>query len=120
MAVNPERSFADVFEAASPSVVTVSAITVDPYRLTNRVMPKLGSGFVVDGGLIVTNSHVVYGASVLVVRSKHGEPIRAKLAGAAPVLDLAVLSIEASAREVACLAAWRPGHPASRAMRSWR
>jgi S1-C subfamily serine protease len=92
-----EKSFADVFEAVSPSVVTVNAITVDPYRLTNRVTPKLGSGFVVDpGNLIITNSHVVYGARLLVVQSKGGEQIAATLAGADPVLDLAVLRIQAS------------------------
>jgi S1-C subfamily serine protease len=97
MATNSEKSFADVFEAASPSVVIVTAITVDPYRLTNRVRPKLGSSFVVDpGDLIITNSHAVYGASLLVVQPKSGEEISAKLVGADPVLDLAVLRIQAS------------------------
>jgi len=94
MAANCEKPFADVFEAVSPSVVTVTAITVDPYRLTNRVTPKLGSGFVIDpGDLNITNSHVVYGASLVVVQSKGGEEISAKLAGADPVLDVAVLRI---------------------------
>jgi S1-C subfamily serine protease len=97
MASDCEKSFAEVFEAVSPSVVTVTAITVDPYRLTNRVTPKLGSGFVIDpGDLIITNSHVVYGGSLIVVQSKGGEEIPAKLAGTDPVLDLAVLRIEAS------------------------
>ncbi len=74
----------------------VTAITVDPYRLTNRVTPKLGTGFLIEpGDLIVTNSHVVYGASMLVVQSKDGEQISAKLAGADPVLDLAVLRVQA-------------------------
>jgi S1-C subfamily serine protease len=97
MAASCEKPFADVFEAVSPSVVTITAITVDPYRLTTRVTPKLGSGFVIDpGDLIITNSHVVYGARVLVVQSKDGEQIPAKLAGADPVLDLAVLRIQES------------------------
>jgi S1-C subfamily serine protease len=96
LAATCEKSFADVFEVVSPSVVMVTAITVDPYRLTNRIMPKLGSGFVIDpGDLIVTNSHVVYGASVLAVQSKDGEQISAKLVGADPILDLAVLRAQA-------------------------
>lgn len=96
LAAKCEKTFADVFETVSPSVVMVTAITVDPYRLTNRVAPKLGSGFIIDpGDLIITNSHVVYGASVLVVQSKDGEQISAKLAGADPVLDLAVLRVQA-------------------------
>lgn len=89
-----EKTFADVFETVSPSVVMVTAITVDPYRLTNRVTPKLGTGFLIEpGDLIVTNSHVVYGASLLVVQTKDGEQISAKLAGADPILDLAVLRV---------------------------
>jgi S1-C subfamily serine protease len=104
MAANGEKSFADVFEIVSPSVVIVTAITVDPYRLTNRVRPKLGSGFVIDpGDLIITNSHVVYGARQLVVQSNDGKQFPAKLAGADPVLDLAVLRIEAPPASLSAL-----------------
>lgn len=95
LAAKCEKSFADVFEIVSPSVVMVTAISVDPYRLTNRVTPKLGTGFLIEpGDLIVTNSHVVYGASLLVVQSKDGEQISAKLAGADPILDLAILRVQ--------------------------
>ncbi|MGB9396697.1 MAG: trypsin-like peptidase domain-containing protein [Pseudolabrys sp.] len=95
LAAQCEKTFADVFETVSPSVVIVTAITVDPYRLTNRVTPKLGSGFLIEpGDLIITNSHVVYGASMLVVQSKDGKQLSAKLAGADPVLDLAVLRVQ--------------------------
>lgn len=95
LAAQCEKTFADVFETVSPSVVIVTAITVDPYRLTNRVTPKLGSGFLIEpGDLIITNSHVVFGASMLVVQSKDGKQLSAKLAGADPVLDLAVLRVQ--------------------------
>lgn len=104
IAATCKNSFADVFEAVSPSVVTVTAITVDPYRVVNRVTPKLGSGFVIDpGDLIITNSHIVYGASMLVVQSKDGEQIPAKLAGADPVLDIAVLRIQESPKRLPAL-----------------
>jgi S1-C subfamily serine protease len=90
-----DKPFADVFEAASPSVVMVTAVAVDPFRIRDRVQPRVGSGFVIEpGDLIVTNSHVVYGASTLIVQSSEGDEIPVHLAGADPVLDLAVLKVE--------------------------
>lgn len=95
LAAKCEKTFADVFEIVSPSVVMVTAVTVDPYRLANRVTPGLGTGFLIEpGDVIVTNSHVVYGASMLVVQSKDGEQISAALAGADPILDIAVLRVQ--------------------------
>jgi len=38
-----EKTFADVFEIVSPSVVMITAIAVDPYHFTNRVTRKLGT-----------------------------------------------------------------------------
>ncbi len=90
-----EKPFSEVFEAASPSVVGVMAIAVDPFRVAGRVEPRLGSGFAWEAGdLVITNSHVVYGASVVVVQTKAGEQIPAKLAGADPILDVAVLKLQ--------------------------
>lgn len=93
LAAKCEKTFADVFEIVSPSVVMVTAITVDPYRLTNRVTPKLGTGFLIEPGDLI----VVYGASLLVVQSNDGVQISAKLAGADPILDLAVLRVQTPA-----------------------
>lgn len=57
------KPFPEVFEKASNSVVRVLAIVINPYRIAGRVQPRTGSGFVIEpGDLIVTNSHVVYGA----------------------------------------------------------
>jgi len=90
-----EKPFADVFERTAASVVTVVAIAVDPFRIADRVQPRVGSGFVIEpGDLIVTNSHVVYGASVLLVQTKEDTKIPAKLAGADPILDLAVVKLQ--------------------------
>ncbi len=89
-----ERPFADVFDAVSKSVVMVTAISVDPFKLHDRVQYRTGSGFVIEpGDLILTNSHVVYGASELHVRSIDGHSVPARLAGADPILDLAVLKM---------------------------
>lgn len=89
-----DRPFADVFESVSNSVVMVTAIAVDPYKLHDRVQYRTGSGFVIEpGDLILTNSHVVYGASELHVKSVDGRSVPVRLAGADPILDLAVLKM---------------------------
>jgi serine protease Do len=54
-----------------------------------------GSGFFIDAaGHIVTNNHVVEGADVIKVRLTDGKEINAKLVGADPLTDLAVLKVE--------------------------
>jgi S1-C subfamily serine protease len=55
-----------------------------------------GSGFVVDDeGHIVTNDHVVQGATQYRVRfGAHGKPLVAKLLGTDPSADLAVLKVD--------------------------
>lgn len=58
----------------------------------------LGSGFVVDpSGIIVTNNHVVGGASEISVRTKGGDDYPATLIGSDEKTDLAVLRIEPKA-----------------------
>ena len=51
---------------------------------------QVGSGFVVDGGLIVTSAHVVAGISSPVV-TVNGDEIATRVVGFDPVADLAVL-----------------------------
>src|SRR5262245_60332951 len=55
-----------------------------------------GSGFVIDGeGHIITNDHVVEGASEYRVRfGENGKPIEAELLGKDPSVDLALLKVE--------------------------
>ncbi|QAY78292.1 trypsin-like peptidase domain-containing protein [Sphingosinicella sp. BN140058] len=56
-----------------------------------------GSGVIVDAarGLVVTNFHVVQNASAIEVGLRDGRRVRARLLGAAPQLDLAILTISA-------------------------
>ena len=88
-----------LFEAAQGSVVSVSTAerVVDPFTRDAVDVPRgTGSGFVWDGaGHVVTNHHVVAGASAAVVRLADGRTFRARLVGDAPSHDLAVLRIEA-------------------------
>jgi serine protease Do len=57
---------------------------------------SLGSGFIARGdGLIVTNDHVVDGASDITVKLSDGRQFKAKLVGRDEKTDLALLKIEA-------------------------
>ena len=84
-----------LFEAAQGSVVSVStaARVVDPFTRDAVDVPRgTGSGFVWDeAGHVVTNHHVVAGASGAVVRLADGRSFRARVVGDDPRHDLAVL-----------------------------
>jgi serine protease Do len=61
-------------------------------------MPQhgLGSGFIVSpDGLIITNAHVVAGASEVTVKLTDKREFKAKIVGADPQTDIAVLRIDA-------------------------
>jgi serine protease Do len=62
-----------------------------------RAMTALGSGFIIDpSGYIVTNNHVIDKASDIKVTLTTGKEYDAKLIGADPKTDLALLKISAS------------------------
>ncbi len=90
-----EKSIPDIFASASPAVVLITAQSINPYRLQNRVNQVLGSGFIIDeNGLILTNAHVVFGMQAIAVTLGDGTVIPARLVGADPIFDLAVVQIE--------------------------
>ena len=92
-----EASTIALFEASQGSVVSVStsARVADPFTRNAYDVPRgTGSGFVWDAlGHVVTNFHVIEGASGANVRLADGTTYRARLVGADPANDLAVLSI---------------------------
>ena len=58
----------------------------------------MGSGVVISpDGYIVTNNHVIDGAVDIRVRTSNGRVMKAKLVGADPLTDLAVLKVNATA-----------------------
>src|SRR5215470_9070096 len=77
-----ERTTIAIFERVSPSVVQV--VGRGPEVATTR-----GD----QAGHVVTNDHVVEGATMLAVRLASGEAVRADIVGVAPNYDLAVIRL---------------------------
>ena len=60
-----------------------------------RKSSALGSGFIIDKeGIVVTNNHVIQDAEDIIVRVNGDEEYKAKVIGADPLSDIAVLQLE--------------------------
>ncbi|HUF11475.1 MAG TPA: trypsin-like peptidase domain-containing protein [Longimicrobiales bacterium] len=93
-------------ERVGPSVVSVYVARTEQVQprtlLESFFMPRdaqrevtgLGSGFIIDAeGLVVTNEHVVRGASVVGVTLPDGRDLEARIVGVDDVNDLALLRV---------------------------
>jgi S1-C subfamily serine protease len=92
-----EQATIELFEARRASVVYISteARVIDPWTRNVHEMPRgTGSGFIWDDlGHVITNNHVIQGASRAYVRLADGRTFEAGLVGADPTHDIAVLQI---------------------------
>ena len=116
---NIPSSFADLAEKLMPSVVNISTTQTVVERSNpfpnfqfppgspfgdmfkefgtpqERQSSALGSGFIIDEeGIVVTNNHVIEGAEDIVVQVNGEKKFKAKVIGADPLSDIAVLKIE--------------------------
>jgi S1-C subfamily serine protease len=107
----PNFSYSQAVRASSPAVVNIYTARVVTERLTapgieqflggpvqpryrQRVQNALGSGVIVDrAGHIITNNHVIEGASQIRVQLADGRSDAAQVIGRDPDTDLAVLQI---------------------------
>ena len=103
-----------VYRNASPSVVQITAVTTgsstqdatSPFGGGGQSSAgeATGTGFVVDSkGLIVTNEHVVDGASKLTVTLQDGTDMEATLVGKDATTDLALLRIDPGSHSLPAL-----------------
>jgi S1-C subfamily serine protease len=102
-----ERVNVAVYEKTNRSVVNISTLSVRPDRWLLRAIPSEGngSGSVLDeSGHILTNYHVVQDARQVVVTLHNGESYPAKLVGADPINDIAVIKVEAPTEELVPIA----------------
>ena len=111
-------SFADLAEKLMPSVVSISTTTTvvtnsnpfpgfqfppgSPFEdmfkefgtPQKRKSAALGSGFIIDKkGIVITNNHVIQDSEDIVVRVDGDKEYKAKIIGADPLSDIAVLQI---------------------------
>ncbi len=118
LAKNTPGSFADLAEKLMPSVVNISTTTTittqsNPFPFQfppgspfedmfkefgapqERQSSALGSGFIIDKkGIVVTNNHVISDAEDIIVRVNGNKEFKAKVVGADPLSDIAVLQLE--------------------------
>jgi S1-C subfamily serine protease len=100
-ATSCNKSFSDVFREVSPSTVRIVSVAIDPFKVIERVQLGVGTGFVIDDdGHIVTNAHVVYGASELIVSNGREQMAKAEIVGVDPISDLAVIKPTATSMDL--------------------
>jgi serine protease Do len=95
--VQAPASFADLAAKADPAVVFVKTLQ-ERRGITGRrqvVGEGVGSAFVYDpNGLIITNNHVIDGASEIYVVFGRKKQVRATIVGRDPRTDVAVIRVE--------------------------
>ncbi|ADG69549.1 peptidase S1 and S6 chymotrypsin/Hap [Planctopirus limnophila DSM 3776] len=87
-----------VYQAANRSVVniTTKAVQSGRFSLLELQSEGSGSGSIIDkAGHVLTNNHVVEGATQISVTLYSGESFDATIVGADPVNDIAILKLEA-------------------------
>jgi S1-C subfamily serine protease len=88
------ESLPALYDQVSQAVVSISGISINPYDMDRRIERVAGSGVIIEAsGLILTNSHVVFGRQVITVTLDDGTSLPAKLIGADPIFDIALVKI---------------------------
>ena len=121
------ESFADLAEKLMPSVVNISTTQTvvtnsnpfpgfqfppgSPFEdmfkefgtPQTRKASALGSGFIINSkGIVITNNHVIAGAEDILVTVDGNKDYKAKVVGADPLSDIAVLQIESKEKFYSC------------------
>lgn len=115
VSANRHTAITDAVAKVAPTVVTVQTeivqrVAPDPFGFffgdepTQQRSAGLGTGFIIrPDGVIVTNAHVVAGATQVSIMMRDGKTFPAKVLGSDEINDVAVLKIDASGLPVAKL-----------------
>ena len=116
VAASRRTAITDAVSRVAPAVVTVQTevvqrVQADPFEAffggggsSTRSSAGLGTGFIIrQDGIIVTNAHVVAGATTITVMLRDGTTYPAKQIGTDETNDLAVLQVNAKHLPVAPL-----------------
>jgi S1-C subfamily serine protease len=103
---------ADIYRHSAPGVVQITSTSrgaagtdVFGNPVPGETQRALGSGFVIDKeGHVVTNYHVVQGATSIEVSFSNQETVSAKVVGTDPSTDLALLDVDVDAKALTPLA----------------
>lgn len=90
------RAPSDIYAQAGGSVVQVLSLSINPFLVRDRVSPRIGTGFMIGEGLILTNYHVVADSGDITIFADDGI-FPAEVVGIDPSLDVALLRPPAEA-----------------------
>ncbi|HEY9721404.1 MAG TPA: trypsin-like peptidase domain-containing protein [Oscillatoriaceae cyanobacterium] len=108
-----DDTIVDLVHAVGPAVVNIDTVSreqvniplfTDPFsgQAFGPMVPEvresrgIGSGFVIDpGGLIITNDHVIQGATAMVVTFADGTKLKGQVLAADSRVDLAIVRVQA-------------------------
>lgn len=101
-----EKTYAGLYNQIGPSVVSINVVATQSgggnfNGNQGQIVQGTGTGFVIDTqGHIVTNNHVVEGATRIEVNFFDGSIYRGEIVGVDPDSDLAVIKVDRPAAEL--------------------
>jgi serine protease Do len=97
------QSISDLFDRVKHSVVVITTeetdfVTEGEIRKVSR--QGLGSGVLIEGGLILTAAHVVQTANLVMVKFYDGQEIFGRVIGSSPQADVAIVVLDSVPKDV--------------------
>jgi len=92
-----EQAIENAVKIVSPAVVqiNITSVSQNPFGLSSGTQEGLGSGFIITSdGYILTNNHVVEGATKITVMLKDGREFSGQVVGTDTTSDVAVVKIK--------------------------
>jgi len=97
------QSVSDLFERVRKSVVIITTEETDfvaDVEIRKVSTQGLGSGVLIEGGLILTAAHVVQTANLVLVSFYDGQEIFGRVIGSSPQADVALLRLESLPKNI--------------------